>query len=60
MSNHGTDEATGRAREAAGALTGDKGLRWEGKADRAAGSVKEKVDRVKDRLTAKDRIPHPP
>ena len=49
------DEAKGRVKEAAGNLTGDKDLENEGKVDRAAGSVKEKVgdvaDKVKDALT---------
>ena len=48
------DEAKGRVKEAAGNLTGDKDLENEGKVDRAAGSVKEKVgdvaDKVKDAL----------
>ena len=46
------DEAAGRAKEAAGDLTGDKGLQREGKTDQAAGKVKEGVgdaaDKVKD------------
>ncbi|MCU1484720.1 MAG: CsbD family protein [Actinomycetia bacterium] len=48
------DEAKGRVKEAAGDLTGDKDLKNEGKVDKAAGSVKEKVgdaaDKVKDAL----------
>ncbi|MGK2931249.1 MAG: CsbD family protein [Solirubrobacterales bacterium] len=58
MTDHKTDEAKGRAKEAAGSLTGDDKLKNEGKTDRAAGSVKEKaenaVDSVKDKLTGKD------
>jgi uncharacterized protein YjbJ (UPF0337 family) len=50
------DQAKGRVKEAAGDLTGDDDLKNEGKADRAAGKVKEKageaVDKVKD--AAKD------
>lgn len=42
------DKAKGRVKEAAGALTGDEDLESEGKADRAAGEVKEKVGDVKD------------
>jgi uncharacterized protein YjbJ (UPF0337 family) len=38
-------------KEAAGALTGDKDLKNEGKVDQAAGKVKEAVDKVKDKLT---------
>lgn len=58
MSDHKTDEAKGRVKEAAGSLTDDDKLKREGKTDRAAGSVKEKtedaVDSVKDKLTGKD------
>jgi uncharacterized protein YjbJ (UPF0337 family) len=46
------DDAEGRAKEAAGALTDDDDLKREGKADQAGGKVKEKVsdavDSVKD------------
>lgn len=55
MSDGKTDEVKGRAKEAAGSLTDDKGLKDEGKADRASASVKEKagkaVDKVKEKLT---------
>jgi uncharacterized protein YjbJ (UPF0337 family) len=53
MSHKKADEAKGRTKEAVGALTGDKGLKREGKTDRAAGSLKNKVDRVKDELTGR-------
>ena len=43
------DKAKGRAKEAAGALTGDKKLKNEGKLDQATGKVKEVVDRVADK-----------
>jgi uncharacterized protein YjbJ (UPF0337 family) len=43
------DKAKGRAKEAAGALTGDKKLKTEGKLDQATGKVKEVVDRVADK-----------
>ena len=43
------DKAKGRAKEAAGALTGDKKLKSEGKLDQATGKVKEVVDRVADK-----------
>jgi uncharacterized protein YjbJ (UPF0337 family) len=49
------DEHKGRAKEAAGKLTGDRELQREGKVDRAAGKVKEGVDKVKDALKRKDR-----
>lgn len=57
MTNHKTDEAKGRVKEAAGAVTGDDELKNKGKTDQAAASVKEKVeggiDKVKDKLTGK-------
>jgi uncharacterized protein YjbJ (UPF0337 family) len=55
----GTDEAKGRAKEAAGDLTGDKDMKREGKVDRATGDVKDKVgdaaDKVKDTVTSDDK-----
>jgi len=46
------DEAKGRVKEAAGALTGNNKLRAEGKADQAIGKVeqvaKKAIDRTKD------------
>ena len=45
-----TDDAKGRVKEAAGDLTGDKDLKREGSADRAAGKVKEEADNVKDKV----------
>ena len=45
-------------KEAAGSITGDDKLKNEGKVDRAAGSVKDKVgdaaDKAKDVVNAKD------
>jgi len=43
-----TDDMKGRAKEAVGDLTDDDRLKREGKADRAAGSVKDKLDDAKD------------
>jgi uncharacterized protein YjbJ (UPF0337 family) len=40
----------GRAKEAAGALTGDDDLKAEGQADQMAASVKDKLNRAKDKL----------
>ena len=53
MANDGkVDKAKGRAKEAAGDLSGDQSLKNEGKVDRAAGSTKKAVggaaDKVKD------------
>ena len=52
MGDGTTDDLKGRAKEAAGDLTDDDGLKREGKVDRATGTVKDKVgdagDKVKD------------
>ncbi len=53
MTDPKVDEAKGRVKEAAGSLTDDKKLKNEGKADRAASSVKEKVDHAVDAVRAK-------
>jgi len=44
------DQAKGRAKQAAGDLTGDDELKREGKADEAAGKVKDAVDDAKDKV----------
>jgi uncharacterized protein YjbJ (UPF0337 family) len=48
------DETKGRVKQAAGDLTDDDDLKQEGRVDRAAADVKEKVggaaDKVKDAL----------
>ncbi len=54
MSDKNVDEGKGRLKEAAGALTGDQGLKNEGKADQAKASVKDSVDKVADK--AKDLL----
>jgi uncharacterized protein YjbJ (UPF0337 family) len=43
------DDAKGRAKEAAGALTDDDSLKTEGKADQVGAKVKEVIDNVKER-----------
>lgn len=48
-SDKNVDEGKGRLKEAAGSLTGDDGLKNEGKVDRAMASVKDKIDRAADR-----------
>ncbi len=55
------DDLKGRVKEAAGDLTDDDELKREGKADRAAGSVKDKIERAKEKGEefvdkAKDRV----
>ena len=44
-----SDQVKGRVKEAAGALTGDKKLKREGKTDQAVGKVKQKLEKVIDR-----------
>ena len=50
MGDGTADEAKGRVKEAAGDLSGDDGLKREGKVDRASGSVKDKVGDASDKL----------
>jgi uncharacterized protein YjbJ (UPF0337 family) len=51
------DKAKGRVKEAAGALTGDRRLKREGKLDQAAGGVKDAAERAKDAAErAVDRV----
>ena len=44
------DKATGRAKEAAGSLTGNKDRKAEGRADQDKGTLKKKKGAVKDLL----------
>jgi uncharacterized protein YjbJ (UPF0337 family) len=48
-----SDQVKGRAKQAAGVLSGDKGLENEGKVDRAAGKAKEKAGDVVDKVKSK-------
>jgi uncharacterized protein YjbJ (UPF0337 family) len=50
MTDKNVDKAKGRAKEAAGALTGDRHLKNEGRVDQAKSSVKNAVDSVADKL----------
>ena len=50
MTDKNIDQAKGRVKEAAGALTGDQRLKSEGHADQAKGSLKKAVDKVADTL----------
>ena len=45
------DEIKGRVKEAAGALTGNKDLQRDGKADSAAGKVKDVVDSAREKAS---------
>jgi uncharacterized protein YjbJ (UPF0337 family) len=57
------DDAKGRLKEGAGALTGDDDLKREGKVDQAAGAVKnlvdDVVDKVKDAVDGDDKPDRP-
>ena len=59
MGDGDADDAKGRLKEAAGALTGDDSLKNEGKVDQATGSVKDAVgdaaDKVKDVVNPDDK-----
>ena len=54
MADDKVDDLKGRAKEAAGDLTGNDDLEREGKADQAGASVKEKVNKVADKV--KDKV----
>jgi uncharacterized protein YjbJ (UPF0337 family) len=54
MGEGATDKAKGRVKEAAGKVTGDDRLKREGKMDRGAGSVKDKV--AEGAGTVKDKV----
>jgi uncharacterized protein YjbJ (UPF0337 family) len=53
MANKNIDKAKGRAKEAAGAVSGNKRLKNEGRADQAKGSAKNAVNKVADTLTGR-------
>jgi uncharacterized protein YjbJ (UPF0337 family) len=55
MTDKNIEKATGRVKEAAGALTGDKRLKNEGRVEQAKGSAKKTVDKVADTLTRHNR-----
>ncbi len=45
-----TDDAKGRVKEAAGNLTGDDGLKREGKVDQAGGKAKDGIEKLTDKV----------
>ena len=49
MADKHLDDAQGKAKEAAGNLTGDDSLKNEGKADQAKADIKDAVDKVADK-----------
>lgn len=50
MTDGTTDDVKGRVKQAAGDLADDPELKREGKADRAAGGMKDTIGDVSDRL----------
>jgi uncharacterized protein YjbJ (UPF0337 family) len=50
MATGKTQQLKGRVKEAAGVLTGDAKLKREGQLDQAAGRVKQKAEKVIDRV----------
>jgi uncharacterized protein YjbJ (UPF0337 family) len=50
MASGKSDELKGRVKEAAGVLTDDKKLKREGQVDQTAGQVKQKVEKVVDKV----------
>jgi len=51
MTDANVDTATGRVKEAAGALTGNEELKREGQVAQAKGSAKKFIDRFVDAIT---------
>ena len=49
------DKITGRAKKAAGDVTGDSSLRREGSREERKGEEKEKLDEAQDRVEEKSR-----
>ena len=50
MASGKSDELKGRVKEAAGALTGGAKLKREGRADQAVGKIRQKVEKVIDKV----------
>jgi len=50
MASGKSDELKGRVKEAAGALTGDRKLKREGRADQAVGKIKQQAEKVIDKV----------
>ena len=55
MTDKHIDKAKGRVKEAAGALSGDRHLKNEGRVDQLRGSVKNAVDNVADTVTGRHK-----
>jgi uncharacterized protein YjbJ (UPF0337 family) len=54
MSEHKVEDMKGRLKEAAGDISGDKGLKREGRLDQASAATKKAIDDVADK--AKDVV----
>ena len=59
MTDKNIDKAKGRLKEAAGALTGNRRLKNEGRIDHAKGSAKNAIDKATDTLTGGKRNKKP-
>jgi uncharacterized protein YjbJ (UPF0337 family) len=55
MTDKTIDKAKGRVKQAAGALSGDRHLKNEGRVEEAKGTAKKTVDKVADTLTGRNR-----
>lgn len=55
MSDKHPEEAKGRAKKAAGELTGDEELKREGTIDKASGKAKKGVEKAKETLKDKKK-----
>lgn len=53
MTDKHVDNAMGRAKQAAGALSGNQRLEDEGRGDRAKSSIKNAIDKAVDALARK-------
>jgi uncharacterized protein YjbJ (UPF0337 family) len=54
MTDENIDQAKGRVKQAAGALTGDRRLEREGHVEEAKGSLKKAVDKVAETVKGKN------
>lgn len=50
MSEHKGEDMKGRLKEAAGEITGDEGLKREGKVDKASAATKKTLDDAADKV----------
>ena len=52
MTSGKSDELKGRVKEAAGALTADERLKREGRTEQAVGKLKQKAEKIIDKVKA--------